>query len=156
MLKEKIPDIRLVIVGRGQQKEELLQLVDDKKLDEHVIFKQDLSDEELIRQMKESEILVLPSTREGFGMVLAEANCCHKPVIAYNSGGTAEVIDQDKTGYLIEAGDKKELTRKIEKLLLDKELQHEMGENGRHKVEDKYDWDKLSDEYIQLVKSLIK
>jgi len=154
-LKEKIPNIKLVIVGRGQLKEKLLKLVEEKNLGDYVTFKQDLTDEELIREMKKSEMLVLPSTREGFGMVLAEANCCHKPVIAYKSGGTTEVIDDNITGFLVEPGDTEGLREKIELLLVDKQLQHQMGEDGRRKVEEKYDWDKLSKQYIQLVEEIL-
>ena len=51
--------------------------------------------------MKKSNLLVLPSTCEGFGMVLAEVNSCSIPVIAYKSGVVVEVIDSGKTGYLI-------------------------------------------------------
>ena len=143
-------------MGRGKEKENLVKMVDDYHLNDSITFKQDLTDEELIREIKESAMLVLPSTREGFGLVLAEANCCNKPVIAYASGGTVNVIDDGYSGYLVKPRDKEALKEKIELLLNDKQLQKQIGFNGRTRVEEYFDWDKIVDEYVDLAQSMIK
>lgn len=156
IIKNKNPDVKLLIVGRGKEKENLIRQVHDNNLEDIVTFKQDLTDEELITEIKKSAMLVLPSTREGFGLVLAEANCCNKPVIAYASGGTVNVIDDGYSGYLVKPRDKVALEEKITLLLEDKELQKQIGQNGRKRVETYFDWDKITDEYVELAKKMIK
>lgn len=155
-LKNKIPDIKLVIVGKGIEKDNLIKYITDNYLEEHVEFLQDLSNEELTYQMKKSNVLVLPSTREGFGMVLAEANSCNIPVIAYKSGGVVEVINSGNTGYLIEPENVEELTSKIELVLTNKKLQEKLGKQGRKHVEKKFNWDKIVNQYIQLLENIEK
>ncbi len=155
-IHKKVPSVNLLVVGKGEEKENLLKLVEQNALEDIVTFKQDLSDEELITNIKESEILVLPSTREGFGMVLAEANCCNKPVVTYASGGTVEVVEDGYNGYLIESENVPELENKITYLLENKELQKRFGNNGRQKVETEFNWDNIVDNYVSLLESIIQ
>lgn len=155
-IKDQIPSVKLLIVGKGEEKENLVEMVNQFNLNEFVTFKQDLTDEDLIRNIKESEILVLPSTREGFGMVLAEANCCNKAVVTYASGGTVEVVENGYNGYLIESENITELQNKILELLENKELQKEFGKNGRRKVETEFDWDKIVEKYVSILEKTIK
>ncbi len=86
-LKDDIPNIKLVVVGKGIEKENIINQIKEDNLEDHVELLQDLSDEDLTIEMKKANVLVLPSMREGFGMVLAEANACKTPVVAYATGG---------------------------------------------------------------------
>ncbi|WP_069593128.1 glycosyltransferase family 4 protein, partial [Methanosphaera sp. WGK6] len=142
-IKEKYPDIHLVIIGKGTEKESLLKYVEDNNLEDYVEFMQELSNEELTYQMKLANVLVLPSTREGFGMVLSEANACHTPTIAYASGGVVEVVDDTRTGYLVKPGDITTLQEKIEYILDNKDVEEKLGLQGRKYVEEKFNWDNL-------------
>lgn len=154
-IKDSFSNIHLVIVGKGSEKEKLKMQVKEYGLEKFVTFKEDLTDEELIKELKKSEILILPSTREGFGMVLAEANCCYKPVITYSSGGTVEVVENEHNGFLIDANDIETFKNRTIELLKDKNLQKQMGLNGRKKVENYFDWEKIVDEYITIANNTI-
>jgi glycosyltransferase involved in cell wall biosynthesis len=154
-IRKNIPNIKLVVVGRGPDKENILNLIKEQNLEDNIEMLENLTDEELIHQMKKANILILPSTREGFGMVLAEANACYTPVIAYASGGVVEVVIDQKTGYLIEPENVEKLTQSIEKLLQDKQLQKEMGINGRRNVEENFNWDEITEDYLKLVEELV-
>ena len=88
-------------------------------------------------------------------MVLAEANCCYKPVITYASGGTVEVIENGYNGFLVESENVNEFQEKIIELLENKELQKQLGFNGRKKVENDFDWEKIVDEYLEIVNCVI-
>jgi glycosyltransferase involved in cell wall biosynthesis len=150
-----VPSVKLLIVGKGEEKDNLVNLVNQYNLNDTVTFKQDLSDEELIKNIKESELLVLPSTREGFGMVLAEANCCFKPVVTYASGGTVEVVENGYNGYLVESENIPELKDKILELLEKKELQKQFGINGRKKVETEFNWETIVNSYVLIIEKMI-
>ncbi|RAP50376.1 MAG: hypothetical protein BZ136_01450 [Methanosphaera sp. rholeuAM74] len=154
-LREDVPDVSLTVVGRGQEKEKLIELAQSNGVSDIVTFKQDLTDEELISEIKKSSILVLPSTREGFGLVLAEANCCSKPVVSYASGGTKDVVEDGYNGFLVNQRDIDVLEEKIRTLLVDDQLRTNMGLNGRSRVESLFDWNKITDEYVEILEKLI-
>jgi len=154
-LREDVPDVSLTVVGRGQEKEKLIELAQSNGVSDIVTFKQDLTDEELISEIKKSSILVLPSTREGFGLVLAEANCCSKPVVSYASGGTKDVVEDGYNGFLVNQRDIDVLEEKIRILLVDDQLRTNMGLNGRSRVESLFDWNKITDEYVEILEKLI-
>lgn len=153
-LKKEIPNIRLKIIGDGIEKNRLLKLVKNYKIENKVSFHTNLKYSDVIYHIKKSSLLVLPSTREGFGIVLAEANACYRPVIAYKTGGVIEIVKDGENGFLIEPLDIKSLKEKIRTLIFDEELQRNLGENGRKKVEKVFVWDRVVDRLLKVYKDL--
>jgi len=85
LLKATHPRIRCLIVGRGPEKDNLLKLTRENGLQENIVFIDAVEDHtQLYALMKASRVFVLPSTREGFGIVVLEANACGLPVITIN------------------------------------------------------------------------
>ncbi|MGZ7208618.1 MAG: glycosyltransferase family 4 protein [Methanobacterium sp.] len=152
-LKKDFKDLNLKIIGEGTQKDNLIKLVNNLNLNGRVDFLSNIEYSEVIRNMKNSAILVLPSTREGFGMVLVEANACNLPVIAYNSGGVVEVIEDKKNGFLVEPRNNNELIQKIRFLLQNEDIAREMGVYGRKKAEKLFNWDKIVDRIVETYKN---
>ena len=155
-LKTDFPNIKLKIIGDGPQKDFLINLTRKLGLENHILFLGQLSKyENVIREIKSSEFLVLPSSREGFGMVLAEANACYKPVIAYKTGGVIDVIENNKNGFLIQEKNLDALTDKIYFLLNNKDIAKEMGKYGRNKVERMFTWEMTVNNIEKFYKSLL-
>lgn len=152
LLKKDLTEIKLRIIGDGVEKDKLVEIVDNLKLHDHVKFLGDLEYREVISEIKKSNVLALPSTREGFGMVLAEANACYVPVVAYKSGGVVEVIDHGKNGFLVEPRDINGLTKKIKFLLENDDVAMKMSRYGREKAEKLFDWDKVVGEIEEVYK----
>jgi glycosyltransferase involved in cell wall biosynthesis len=91
-VKKKIPDIVCLIVGNGPERLNLEKLARELELNDNIIFKGFMEDYDgLIGYMKSSKVLVLPSTREGFGMVVIEANACGIPVVTVDHPMNAAV-----------------------------------------------------------------
>jgi glycosyltransferase involved in cell wall biosynthesis len=101
-------------------------------------------------------MLVLPSFSEAFGMVLAEAMSCGKPVIGSRIGGIVDVINDGKDGYLTPPGQPKELSSKIIHLLEQPEERKRMGRNAARHVRDQFDWSKIAKRIMEIYDKAIR
>jgi glycosyltransferase involved in cell wall biosynthesis len=85
--------------------------------------------------LKEIDLFVLTSLWEGFGYVIAESMAAYKPAIAFNLSSNPELIDHNKTGFLIDKFEIKEIAKSIQTLIVDEEKYKEFAMKGRDKVE---------------------
>jgi glycosyltransferase involved in cell wall biosynthesis len=85
------------------------------------------------------DILVLPSREESFGLVLAEAAACGKPVVACHSQGPNEIIADNETGFLVAQDDAEAMAGAIKRLAQSDELRRSMGVAGQRRVSERFD-----------------
>jgi len=149
-LKAEFPNIKLVLVGNGSftgskagglsnpkarfWREYLQTLVKKLKLEQNVVFTGYLPDENLKAAYKRSEVLVLPSVKEGFGLVVGEAWTYKKPVVVSKGAGVSEMVVEGTNGYAFEKNDAEELANKLRLVLKDSEASTVMGERGSEMV----------------------
>ena len=138
----KVNNVRLMIVGEGDLKKEYIQQAQDLNISDKVDFVGRSSEQELKEIYTDCDIFVLPSINSGeaFGLVLIEAMSFSKPVIASNLPGVRTVCRDNANGFLVEPGNKNDLTDKILKLVQDNNLANKMGKKGREMVENEYTW----------------
>ncbi len=120
LLKKDYPKIKCLIVGQGPEEKKLKNLANQLNLQENIIFYDFLENHnDLYALMKSSKIFVLPSTREGFGIVALEANASGIPVITtdHDNNATKDLIGDGKNGHIIKL-DTKVLANKINNLLM--------------------------------------
>jgi len=107
--RQHIPDLRALIVGEGPLREKLEATTRSLHLEAVVSF---LGwQEDVASLMVASDLFVLPSTRESFGLVILEALALGLPVIAARVGGVPEIIKTGETGILVEPGDTEGLAK---------------------------------------------
>ena len=112
-------DIRCIIVGNGPERARLEAMVTDLKLENNITFFNFLEDHnELFSLMKASKMFVLPSVREGFSLVVVEANACGIPVVTtrHEHNAASDLIVEGQNGYLSEL-DIKDLAAQIRLVL---------------------------------------
>ena len=148
-----------VIVGDGEERQRLEQLVSENHLENHVQFRHNTSDEELIQCYQQCDLFVLPNREvngdfEGFGMVLLEAQACGRPVVAGMSGGTAETMQVPTTGRLVCCDEPGPLAELLVELLSDREKLESMGRAARQWVVEQFDWEHLSQQAYSLFESM--
>jgi glycosyltransferase involved in cell wall biosynthesis len=139
LVREKIKDAKLVIVGEGYLYDELFRMVDTNGLRESVLFtgfQMDVS--EIIATF---DVAVLPSFFEGMGRVILEAMAMEKPVVASRVGGIPDLIDEGINGLLVRPGDVRELAHALEKVLSNKGLAKKMGREGRKRIQAQFSAD---------------
>jgi phosphatidylinositol alpha-1,6-mannosyltransferase len=149
-LLQQHPELLYCIVGDGDERSSLTELVHQLGLTSHVQFRHECSDEELVQCYQQCDLFVLPNREingdiEGFGMVLLEAQACGKPVIAGNSGGTAETMIPGSTGHLVDCQTEDELIQIISHMLDDPSRREVMGAEAQKWVSGKFDWLPLSE-----------
>jgi glycosyltransferase involved in cell wall biosynthesis len=159
LVKKKIKNAFLLIVGSGPLEAELRRLIRSLNLEHDSLLYGSVPYEHIQDIYKISDVLVLPSIptkswEEQFGHVLAEAMSTEVPVIASSCGAIPEVVLDGKTGFLVKPGDIFELAQKIVTILKDDELRTELGKNGRKHVTNNYSFDKVVPKLKRLYCSL--
>jgi glycosyltransferase involved in cell wall biosynthesis len=140
-LLHQFPNLIYTIVGHGSDRSRLEILATQLGVRESVHFSGFISDEELRAEFARCTLYVMPSAKEGFGFVFIEAMAYGKPVVAARAGATPEVVEDGKTGFLVEYGSVLQLVEVISLLLNDEELRFKMGLLGRETVRKKYTFD---------------
>ena len=148
-IKKCFPDVLYVIIGNGEEKAFLESEVKRLDLHNNVSFLNEISDTEMVACYQHCDLFILPnrsvgSDIEGFGMVLVEAQACAKPVIAGDSGGTAETMIQDETGFIIDCTDESIISKKIITLLSNPEQLRSMGTSAYSHAHNKFSWEKIA------------
>jgi glycosyltransferase involved in cell wall biosynthesis len=152
-LKKNFPHI-LLIIGEGSEKAHLRELVKSLDIEERVIFVGSVSPGEIPRYHQLADIFVLPSLSEGISNSLLEAMSCGQAVLATRIGGNCDVIKDELDGLLFSPGDAYELSRKLERLLLDEYLRERFGQKAREKVEKLYSFPLIASRYSTLYSML--
>ena len=154
---ENYKKIKLLIYGKGELKNKLEDLTKELQIEDKVIFKGYISNEDVPKALNEMDIFVVPSIldSESFGVVAVEAMACKIPVIASSVGGLKEVIIDKETGYLVPKKDHKEIAKYLKKLIIDKNLRTSLGENGRKRVLENYDWNSNVDYMIKIYREIV-
>jgi glycosyltransferase involved in cell wall biosynthesis len=94
------------------------------------------------------DICVLSTFTEGISNSILEYMALGKPVIASSGGGTNEIVDDTKTGFLISPSDPKELAKKIEILLNDAKLRNNMGLAGKARIKERFSINRMASKYV--------
>ena len=142
-------DIHLIILGSGP-KENLIKNIKKPNVD----YLGYLPKNETISLIRGSDILIQPSLIEGISSTILEAMACKVPVITTNVGGNKEIIENNKTGILIEPTSQK-LLEEIKKLFVNYELKNRLIDSAYANVQ-KYDWKNVGKLYLNLYIKLLK
>lgn len=134
-LQERGVQCSVLMVGSGEMQTELQQLVTQLNLPD-VHFTGFINQSDLPRIYGASDIFVLPSENEPWGLIVNEVMCAGLPVvIADEVGCVPDLIVEGDNGFLFKAGDVDDLARRIEPLLVDAELRKRMGQKSRERIE---------------------
>ena len=142
------PELLYSVIGDGPERTALRSLVKQLNLGQHVDFRGEADDVEILSCYQQCDLFALPNRTvdgdfEGFGMVLLEAQACGKSVIAGTSGGTGEAMVDGETGYRVDCESEFALTKCLTSLTLDREAIETMGNRAREWTTEHFAWDSL-------------
>lgn len=155
-LKKRINNIRLLLVGEGKNRNELVRWTKTYNLDDNIIFAGQLDRRDCMSLMRKSDVLVLTSCSEAFPLVLIEALSCAIPVISFNLGGISDIIQNGVNGFLTNKNDEDTFQKKLYQLLSDKELNKKMGMNGKKKVLENFTVEHKIEKLLNIIKKDLK
>lgn len=155
IVKKKITDAKLIIVGDGDNLEDLKNLSKELGLDESINFAGFVSEQEKVDILQQCHVVVNPSVKEGWGLTVIEANACGTPTVAANVPGLRDSVIDGETGLLYEYGNIEQCAEYIEKLLSDEKYLQTMNKNAVEWA-GKFDWDKAAENTLDLMKNVIK
>src|SRR5918994_6585060 len=109
--------------------------------------------DELLRLYARAAVVAVPSHREGFGVVCAEAMAHARPVVASAVGGLLDLVADGETGIHVPPGDVVALRDALQRLLSDSELRRRFGQAGRERVRERFSWEAVTDSTIAAYES---
>jgi glycosyltransferase involved in cell wall biosynthesis len=148
-------DVVFVVGGDGPLKPYHMRLASSLNVKQKVIFTGEIPRDDVPYYYAMSDIVVVPSLQEAFGLVVSEAMACGKPVIGTKVGGIPEQIIDGYNGLLIEPKNPVQIAEKIMWLIDNPKEARRMGENGRKIVEEKFDMRKRIEKIISIYKMLL-
>ncbi len=132
------PKVRFLFVGDGILRSSLEDQIHRLGLQDHFIFAGLVPPSEVPRLIGAMDLLVHTSYREGLARALPQALISGIPAISYDVDGAREVVVDDETGYLIDAGDIQTLSQRIARLASNREMRAQFGKTGQERCSDRF------------------
>jgi len=147
IVRESMPDARLWVVGEGYFRKDLEKMsVDGVRFFGHV------SGEEKLGLMRRAHVILVPGVREGWGLIVTEANACGTPAIAYDVHGLRDSVKDGKTGLLTE-NNPESMAKEVLRFFEDDDLRDRLT-RGALKDAWNYDWNKSAEESLRIIEVL--
>ena len=152
LITSSIPNAKIIIAGSGDFKKYELLIKNKDSFEIHNCF---IPDEEVAEFFQRSCVVVLPYTDGSQTGIIPIAYSFKKPVVVTDVGSIPEVVEDEKTGYVVPPRNPEALADAIVKLLNDEKLREEMGENAYKKMKEELSWDKIAEKTIEVYKKAI-
>ncbi|RKY35874.1 MAG: hypothetical protein DRP78_05020 [Candidatus Omnitrophota bacterium] len=140
---QKFFDARLFIFGEGRIKYALVRQAEQLKIKDKVFFLPSVTNTTEV--LNEIDIFVMPSSQEGLGLSILEAQACGLPVIASNVGGIPSIVKDNLSGLLVPPENSDLLASAIIKLMRDRKMAMRLGQRARQDVENKFNIEQMVD-----------
>jgi L-malate glycosyltransferase len=146
-------DAKLLLVGEGPERLFVRELVKELKLSTHVHF---LGEQDFLESVLAcSDLLLLPSEQESFGLVALEAASCGVPVVGSRVGGLPEVVLDGETGHLLPVGEVREMAAAAVRLLTRPDEYARFSARAKLRAREEFDAAKIIPQYERLYESLL-
>jgi len=150
MNENKITDVELFYGGPNTSIEKINRIIQQNLNDLNIKFLGPLKKNEVIENIKKTNVIIVPSYAEGLPNVAMEAFSIGRPVIGSNVGGIPELVEHKKTGYLFPPGNTDELVKALEFFCTNKEKINIFGAQARKKVETEFNASNFIKSYLKI------
>jgi glycosyltransferase involved in cell wall biosynthesis len=151
LLQRGIHNFRVDLFGGGPLESDLRILTRDLNVESHIHFRGWIKREDLAVRLGMADIFILPSDVEGMPVACLQAMASGLAIVGSRIMGIREVVQERENGILVEKGDIPGLADGLEQLINNKELMLNMGKRSRSIANEKYRWDIISQQYLDLM-----
>ena len=152
---ERVPVLRLMIVGEGDDRARLEELARRSGVNHAVEFTGFVTEERKVELLQSIWFKVTTSSKEGWGLTVLEANACGIPVIASNVAGLRDAVKDGETGLLYPYGDVGTLSRMIMRLIEDREMRERLAAGARVWAAS-FSWDRAAEQTLTLLRRRVQ
>jgi glycosyltransferase involved in cell wall biosynthesis len=155
---KKVLNFKLIISGNSREigwKNKFNALIKKHMLEKHIVLLGEVSYDKIVNIYNESDLVVFPSTYEGYGIPVLEALAMSKPLIATKTGEAINIIKHESNGMLVNTFDSNSIYNAIYKLITNIKLTQKIQQNARDSVIDSYSWNLVAQKTINLHRQLI-
>jgi len=149
LLKEDFPQVRLIVIGAPRLGGHTERLIQKLKIEANIVYKSNLTKEEIAIEYAQSNIAIVSSLYEGFGFPVGEAMACGIPLIATNVASIPEITNI--FAELIPARDSKSIELAIRNILSNPSKYQIRADAGREHIIENFDWQKIAKSYESLI-----
>jgi len=149
------PQIKLVLIGTGEQKNDVKKALDKNNLSQKALFIDSAYEQKKAFWLNKMDIFVLPSLDEGLGLSLLEAMSAGKPAVVSNIPPFKEIIENAKDGFTLPLN-VNIWAKTIVELLKDARLKSQIGQKAKLKVRELFTWERMYQLNAQVVTKMVK
>ena len=153
IIKKKIPESFFLLVGDGEQKDEMEKLVEEYELNDCVRITGWVDNS--YKYIKSFDVAMLLSRWEGFGLAIAEYMICEKPIVATKVDAIPNLIENNESGILVNPDNENEAAEAVVRIINDKEFTKYIVANARVKVRKEFDVKRVVKEHEKIIDELI-
>lgn len=153
---DNFPDTMLYIVGEGEQRSNLQNVIMKLKIGNHVKFLGKVSQSMLYSLYSRVNVYVHPSLYEPFSIAILEAMNMGIPVAVTRTGGSSEIITHGKNGLLIDPGNSSQLASAVKEIFSNTSLSREFAQQAMNTIKIRYTWEKIAQETLKLYESVLQ
>lgn len=155
-LWEEFPEMKLQLAGKGPLEGKIISQISHTGFKNNVYFRGFLQHSQLIREIKDSDVVVLPTFHEvGPFLSALETMACGKTLVVFDLCFTREFVTNMENGLMARALDVEDLYRKVSLALSDTNLRNNLGQNARDYVLKHHNWDILVERYVELYENAL-
>ncbi|WP_221565578.1 1,4-alpha-glucan branching protein domain-containing protein [Alkalihalobacillus sp. TS-13] len=156
LLKNKYPEIKFIIAGKGPMLEEYRRRVVHEGLSDQVHLVGFISDEQRNQYLQEADALIFPSHYEPFGIVALEGMAAGTPVIVSDTGGLSDIIQHGENGLKVYPGDTQSIYDQIIRLYNEPDLVHRIVRKAQKDIVTKYCWEEIATNTVDVLSNFQK
>lgn len=151
---KNFPKTQLWVVGYGEEqyRDHLLNLAKRLEVQDNVTFWGFISEEKKFELLQRASVLVAPSIKEGWGLIVPEAAAMGTPSVVYNSPGLKDVLGGSIFKTIVKSNTPEQLSKEIITLLENKDLDRQL-QKKKNEIRIQFDWDKTADAALQILKN---
>lgn len=153
---EEVGPVEYKVIGEGDDIPRLRALAAGLGVSRYMTFAGRMSETELREQYQRCSLFVMPSRKEGFGIVFLEAMSFRKPVVAGAHGGTPSVVKDGETGLLVDNADVPGIARSVISLLKDEETRDRFGQAGYERLLKLFTFDEFEKNFREVIQSVAR